>query len=94
MSRLLQRELFETKRQLEYFSGKELSMQLGAEPGCWGVVLIKELVDNALDACETAGIAPKIAITLRHDGFTVKDNGPGMSHDFIQRSLNYDTRLL
>jgi len=41
MSQLLQRELFETKRRLEYFSGKELSMQLGAEPGCWGVVLIK-----------------------------------------------------
>jgi hypothetical protein len=46
MSRLLQRELFETKRQVEYFSPKELSMQMGAAPSGWGEVLIKELVDN------------------------------------------------
>ena len=59
MSRFLQRELFETKRQLEYFEPKELSMQLGAEPAGWGVVLIKELVDNALDACETARHRPR-----------------------------------
>jgi DNA topoisomerase VI subunit B len=93
MSRLLHRELFETKRQLEYFSPKELSMQLGADPGSWGVVLIKELVDNALDACETAGIAPEIAITLSPDGFTVEDHGPGMSRELIERSLNYDIRV-
>jgi DNA topoisomerase-6 subunit B len=68
-------------------------MQLGAEPSSWGVVLLKELVDNTLDACETAGISPEIAITLRPEGFTVKDNGPGMSLDLIQRSLNYDVRV-
>jgi DNA topoisomerase VI subunit B len=77
MGRQLQRELFETKRQLEYFSGKELSMQLGAAPSGWGFVLIKELVDNALDACETAGTPPEIHVTLTPDGFTVADNGPG-----------------
>jgi DNA topoisomerase VI subunit B len=93
MSRLLQREFFETKRQLEYFSGKELSMQLGAAPSGWGLVLIKELVDNALDACETAGTPSDIRVTLTPDGFTIADNGPGMSQALIERSLNYDIRV-
>jgi DNA topoisomerase VI subunit B len=93
MSRPLRRELFETKRQMEYFKPEELSMQLGAEPSRWGVVLIKELVDNALDACETAGIAPEIDITLSPDGFTVEDNGPGMSRELIERSLSYEIRV-
>jgi DNA topoisomerase VI subunit B len=93
MSRLLQRELFETKRQLEYFSPKELSMQLGAEPRRWGVVLLKELIDNALDAAESAGTAPAIDVTLTPQGFTVADNGPGMSQALIERSLDYDIRV-
>jgi DNA topoisomerase VI subunit B len=93
MSRILQRELFETKRQLEYFSPKELSMQLGAPPWGWGEVLIKELVDNALDAAESAGTAPAIDVTLTPQGFTVDDNGPGMSQALIERSLDYDIRV-
>jgi DNA topoisomerase VI subunit B len=93
MSHLLQREVFETRRQLEYFSGKELSMQLGAAPSGWGLVLIKELVDNALDACETAGTPPEIHVTLTPEGFTVADNGPGMSQALIERSLDYDIRV-
>jgi DNA topoisomerase VI subunit B len=93
MSRELRRELFETTRQLEYFSEKELSMQLGAAPARWGVVLIKELVDNALDACETAGTPPEISVTLTADGFTVVDNGPGMPTALIERSLDYDVRV-
>jgi DNA topoisomerase VI subunit B len=94
MNRDLQRELFETSRQLEYFSEKELSMQLGAAPDRWGVVLIKELLDNSLDACETARIAPEIGVTLTPEGeLTVTDNGPGMSTALIDRSLDYDIRV-
>jgi DNA topoisomerase VI subunit B len=93
MPHTLEREWFETKRQLEYFSGKELSMQLGAPPRRWGVVLLKELVDNALDACETAQIAPEIRLTLTPDGLTVVDNGPGMLPALIERSLDYDIRV-
>ncbi|RPJ19272.1 MAG: hypothetical protein EHM35_20860, partial [Planctomycetaceae bacterium] len=64
MSRILQREMFETSRLLEYFSANELSMQLGADPHRWGLLLLKELLDNALDACEAAGIAPEIAVRV------------------------------
>jgi DNA topoisomerase VI subunit B len=93
MPHTLQREVFETKRQLEYFSEKELSMQLGVAPSRWGVVLIKELVDNALDACETGRIAPQIRIILAPGGFTVVDNGPGLPPALIERSLDYDVRV-
>ncbi len=46
---------------------------------------VKEAVDNALDACEEAGIAPDVEVTLKavkgtDDRFTVtvRDNGPGI----------------
>jgi hypothetical protein len=78
---------------LEYFSGKELSMQMGVPPARWGVVLIKELIDNTLDACETVRVAPEIHVTLTPDGFTVADNGPGMPSALIERSLDYDVRV-
>jgi DNA topoisomerase VI subunit B len=93
MAHTLHRTTFETSRLLEYFSPKELSMQLGAEPSRWGLVLLKELVDNALDACETAGTAPHIRITLSPDGCVVEDNGPGLPASTVARSLDYRVRV-
>jgi DNA topoisomerase-6 subunit B len=44
---------------------------------------VKEAVDNALDACEEAGILPEIIVKLEEKGenrfkVTVEDNGPGV----------------
>ncbi|MCK4717509.1 MAG: DNA topoisomerase VI subunit B, partial [Thermoplasmata archaeon] len=44
---------------------------------------VKEAVDNALDACEEAGILPEIKVELKAMGdneykMTVEDNGPGI----------------
>jgi len=44
---------------------------------------VKEAVDNALDACEEAGILPVVEITIEqlgetHFRVTVQDNGPGI----------------
>lgn len=89
----LDRTVFEMSRLLEYFSGKELAMQLGAEPSRWGLVLIRELIDNALDGCETAGIAPEVCIDVSPDGFKVADNGPGIPSDVVTRSLDYAVRV-
>ena len=60
MPHTLQREMFETNRQLEYFSEKELSMQLGAAPARWGVVLIKELIDNAWTPAKPHASPPRL----------------------------------
>lgn len=78
MSALLERATFEIDRALEFFMVDELTMQLGHEPGLWPLVLVKELVDNALDACEEAGVNPIIAVNVKKDSIAVWDNGPGL----------------
>src|SRR6056300_39420 len=44
---------------------------------------VKEAVDNALDACEEAGIVPEISVEIQQTGdaryrVAVTDNGPGI----------------
>lgn len=51
----LQRATFTTNRIMEFFSEKELQMQIGYARDAWPVALVKELIDNALDACEGGG---------------------------------------
>src|SRR5215216_2660727 len=58
----LARTTFSTSRLLDFASVKELTAQTGHEDGEWPLVIVKELLDNALDACEEAGIAPVITI--------------------------------
>lgn len=51
---------------------------------------VKEAVDNALDACEEAGILPEIRVEVVHKGddryvVAVEDNGPGIVEQQIAR---------
>jgi DNA topoisomerase VI subunit B len=68
-------------------------MQIGAPPAAWPLALAKELNDNALDACESAGIPPEITITLTDDSVTVVDNGPGLPWETLKGSLDYLVRV-
>ena len=54
MSAALNRTTFRTSRLLDFASEKELIAQTGHQR-TWPLVILKELVDNALDACEEAG---------------------------------------
>ena len=93
LPRTLTRETFTTSRELEYFSEAELVTQTGhPKEDWWPLVVVKELVDNALDACEQHAAAPKITITLAGGDLTVSDNGPGISADVVRRILDYSTR--
>ena len=92
-ARLLQRETFSTSRLLEYFSEKELTLQTGHEPERWAEVVVKELVDNALDACEEAGVLPEISITIDDTSITVQDNGPGLPATVIDSVLDFTVRV-
>jgi len=89
----LERTTFTTSRLLEFFTEKELTMQIGYEKDHWPIALLKELLDNALDACETAGIAPTITVTVEPDVLTVHDNGPGLPAATLERSLDYLFRV-
>lgn len=92
----LNREHFEISRSDEYFNAKELQAQTGQPSYKFGEVVLKELIDNALDACENASINPviQIGISSTEDRMRicVSDNGTGISEAVIKSILNFSTR--
>jgi DNA topoisomerase VI subunit B len=104
----LERTTFETSRTAEYFDARQLSTLTGVAQHEFASVCLKELIDNALDACETAGVAPKVGIEVdteevvdeggcwaHPDGLlriTVSDNGPGIPPETVRKVLNFNTR--
>ena len=86
------RTTFTVSRAAEFFSEKELEMQMGAGRYHWLPMLLKELIDNALDACEGAGVVPSIKISTTDDTITVSDNGPGIPASTVEKSLDYLSR--
>lgn len=93
MTHVLERTAFSTSRLMEFFTEKELSMQIGYTSDRWPIALVKELIDNALDACENAGIPPQIEITVEADSVSVRDNGPGLPGAILEKSLDYMVRV-
>jgi len=89
----LQRTAFRTSRLLDFCSRKELIAQTGHQPDVWPLVVLKELVDNALDACEDAGIPPAVMITADPDGICVADNGPGLPPEVVDGVLDFSVRV-
>lgn len=90
----LHRETFATPRAAaEFFESRGLQGQTGQPVERFAEVLIKELVDNALDAAESAERAPVVSIELtERDGqlqLTVTDNGPGMAPELVERMLDF-----
>lgn len=89
----LNRQTFSMSRELEYFSEAELTTQTGyGREDWWPGVVAKELIDNSLDACEQAGIPPRIEVDFQGDSLTVADNGPGLPADVLERVLDFGTR--
>src|SRR5262245_17625466 len=89
----LQRETFRTSRLLDFCSEKELVAQTGHRPAQWPLVVLKELLDNGLDACEEAGIAPEVAVTVDETAITVADNGPGIPAETVKGVLDFTVRV-
>jgi DNA topoisomerase VI subunit B len=89
---VLNRTTFRTSREMDFFSEKELTTQTGHGIKEWPYVTLKELVDNSLDACEEADIAPEITVTADSGGITVSDNGPGIPESTIAGSLDFAVR--
>ncbi len=88
----LVRTPFTTSREMDFFSEKELVTQTGHEREDWPLVVVKELVDNALDACEEANVAPVIDVTADAGGIAVSDNGPGLPEDTLKGALDFTVR--
>ena len=91
-----QRTHFSVSTSTDFTTVKGLTSSTGQSSYRFGSVIVKELIDNALDACETAGIAPQITIGYEHDGtfaiWCIADNGNGLSKDTIENILDFSTR--
>src|SRR5215210_1404942 len=92
----LERTTFESSRAGEYFDARELQAQTGQPISNFTTVALKELLDNALDACETAGVAPEVRVEVQEDGDSIRlivsDNGPGIPPETVRKVLNFNTR--
>jgi DNA topoisomerase VI subunit B len=91
--KILTREVFETSRELEYFSEKELRAQIGHDKIFWPIAILRELIDNSLDACEKTNTSPIIEIEIKDDFIIISDNAAGIPVDIINKSLNYLYRV-
>jgi Histidine kinase-, DNA gyrase B-, and HSP90-like ATPase len=89
---VIQRTTFSTSWTLEFCSAKELVAQTGHEPDDWPLVVVKELTDNALDACEEARGAPVIRVTIARGRIRVRDNGPGIPAETVASILDFTSR--
>jgi DNA topoisomerase VI subunit B len=54
---------------------------------------LKELLDNALDAAENAGVSPRIDVLLWRRGrlliLAVRDNGKGIAREVVERVFDF-----
>lgn len=87
------RQHFTISRSMEYFTAAELVKQMGTTRGKWGITLVKELIDNALDAAESTGVNPDITVTIDEDSLSVMDNGPGIPAHVIEASMDYGVKV-
>jgi DNA topoisomerase VI subunit B len=90
---LLHRTAFRTRRLLDFVSEKELTLQCGYGPQDWPLVVVKELLDNAVDACEEQSLAPEITVAIDEAGITVADNGTGIPPEVVDRLLDFSIRV-
>jgi hypothetical protein len=93
MGDAITRTAFQTSRLLDFVSEKELTLQCGYGSLDWPLVAVKELVDNALDACEEQGVAPEIELTIDESSITVADNGAGIPPDVVDQLLDFSIRV-
>jgi DNA topoisomerase VI subunit B len=87
------REAFRTSRLLDFCTVKELTAQTGHPPRDWPLVVLKETLDNASDACEDATIDPMVSVRVDRQGITVTDNGPGIPPETVRDVLDFNVRV-
>jgi DNA topoisomerase VI subunit B len=78
---------------MDFFSERELVTQTGHPVDEWPLVIVKELIDNALDACEEADVVPVIEVAADAGGITVRDNGPGLPEATLRGALDFKVRV-
>jgi DNA topoisomerase VI subunit B len=82
----LVRKTFAVSRLSEFVSESELVKQTGHAVVQWLEVVVKEVVDNALDEAEEAGLPPQIEVSVDTDKceIVVIDRGRGIKADTVR----------
>jgi hypothetical protein len=78
---------------MEFSTRRELQNQTGHSVYDWPLVVLKELIDNALDACEESDFAPVIEVTVGPGSITIADNADGIETGTIKSILDYNIRV-
>jgi DNA topoisomerase VI subunit B len=89
----LTRVAFTVSRLMDFCTLCELQNQTGHSIHSWPLVVLKELMDNALDACEEAEVAPAVLIAVEDGSITIQDNGRGIETSTIKSILDYTIRV-
>jgi DNA topoisomerase VI subunit B len=66
--------------------------QTGHSVELWPLVILKETVDNAIDAAEEAGTSPVIGLDVSSGKIVIEDNGPGIPADTVTGILDFSSR--
>ena len=86
----MKKEATNTSTVIDYFTIDGLEKKLGQTADYWPTVLLKELIDNALDATEPL---PDKQICIQYDSssqtLTITDNGPGIPEQALDGGI-YD----
>ena len=92
-AKTFERKTFTVSRLAEFVSESELVKQIGHPVADWPLVILKELVDNALDEAEEAGVPPVIEISVDEDFITVHDgSGRGIPAETVEKLIDYSAR--
>jgi DNA topoisomerase VI subunit B len=89
----LARKTFTVSRLAEFASTGELVKATGHPVERWPLLIVKELIDNAIDAAEGANVAPVVEVAVESDGsIVVADGGPGVSPELVANLVDYSKR--
>jgi DNA topoisomerase VI subunit B len=87
------RRIFSEPQAAQYFYTDRLAKMTGRTSGDWHRVVVKELMDNALDAAESAGRVPVVGVAMDVGPslirLSVQDNGVGIPADVVGRMLDF-----
>jgi hypothetical protein len=89
-------EIVSSSSLLDWVDLKQLHALTGQPESRFDEVIVKELIDNAIDAAERAGVAPVVGVRIYaeddHDVLVVSDNGPGLTAEALATISDFRAR--
>ena len=76
----------------EFASTAELAKATGHPVARWPLVIVKELIDNAIDAAEGANVAPVVDVAVKGAAPSRRRRGPGMPPELVANLVDYSKR--